>query len=243
MNDVIAIIWLAVEVVSLIAAATIIEKAGFSSVWILVPLVPLALTVVLYFQEIHGLSIFAQGGSGLQFSRLAPVIYGQMLASEGSVGLSFFSLTYYVDLAATVIAWLFFLYFAFVPWPARVATASAEVAPINTVPTKTSRRGAQPAPAPQPVVPVKTSSLSGMNAKRFGRTPVAAPSVESSDTDLKTDEGPNLEFCRWCGKERPIDSFAIHYCGSNDRPVAFCPSCGGSVAAGSTECASCGAGI
>jgi hypothetical protein len=240
-NVVIAFIWLGVEVISLIAVAVIIDKAGFSSIWILVPLAPVILTIVLYFQEINGLSIFAQGGNGLEFSRLAPVMYGQMLASEGSVGLSFFSVTYYVDLAATVIAWLFFLFFAFVPW--RNKATSYEPAPV-----KSNRRRVPAAPAPQPVVPAAPkTALSGMNAKRFGRTPnasvSAAVSEEAGDTDVKTDPGPQLEFCQWCGKERPVNSFAIHYCGSNDRPVAFCTSCGGSVAPGSTACASCGASV
>jgi hypothetical protein len=244
MNNVIAIVWLAVEILSLIAVASIIDKAGYSSLWVAIPLIPVVLTIVLYFQEINALSAFTQGGSGLEFSRLAPIMYGQMLSLEGSVGVSAFSLTYYIDLASTAVAWLFFLYFAFAAWPAKMGSGASSVQTSVTsgAPASSARQGSAVASAP---APASTSTLSGMNAKRFGRTPnlQAAPSTGEAigDTALMTEQGPKLEYCKWCGKERAVDSFAIHYCGPADRPVAFCATCGGSIPSGSSVCSSCGA--
>lgn len=47
-------------------------------------------------------------------------------------------------------------------------------------------------------------------------------------------------FCQWCGKERDPDANALHYCGSKDRPAAYCIKCGKQLDEGDTECAACG---
>jgi hypothetical protein len=51
-------------------------------------------------------------------------------------------------------------------------------------------------------------------------------------------ESPAI-FCSWCGKERPVNAQAIHYCGSMERPAVYCMDCGTPLD-GAQSCAACG---
>jgi hypothetical protein len=47
-------------------------------------------------------------------------------------------------------------------------------------------------------------------------------------------------YCSWCGQERRRNAPAIHYCGSMQRPPAFCMNCGAALEEGASTCTSCG---
>jgi hypothetical protein len=117
MVDFISLLWLAAEIITVIAIARIIARCGFSLLWILVPLVPIVLTLILYVKEIHGLGAFSQNG-GIEFSRLSIAFYADALAADN--GFTFtngLGVLFSVDLLCTVASWLMFVVFAFVPWP------------------------------------------------------------------------------------------------------------------------------
>jgi hypothetical protein len=65
-----------------------------------------------------------------------------------------------------------------------------------------------------------------------------APSPASPAS--QADNGSDVIYCSWCGKERAVNAQAIHYCGSMERPVVYCMKCGTSFAEGAATCASCG---
>jgi hypothetical protein len=85
--------------------------------------------------------------------------------------------------------------------------------------------GAGPGPGPGPVAaPVAVAPAPGPVAVAVGGQPGV---------------GSNVIFCSWCGKERAVDAQAIHYCGSMERPAAYCMTCGRPLD-GATSCTSCG---
>jgi hypothetical protein len=216
---IVLVLWLGCGVLTVFATAKIISKAGYSVLWILVPLAPVFVTIVSWVVE---------------YTDFRSVIHG------GTFDFTSLGVVFYLDILSMFVAWLFFIIFAFSSWPALQARRQ-EPAPVSGPPTR-SRPG-----VPAPVLsgaPAPTSSLSGMNAKRFGRTPAAPePSASVDSSDLQTAEQPTVVYCQWCGKERAVDALSIHHCGPKDRPVAFCTVCGASVTQGATDCASCGAVI
>jgi hypothetical protein len=63
-----------------------------------------------------------------------------------------------------------------------------------------------------------------------------APAYSPSQSEAVS----HVIYCSWCGKEREVNAQALHYCGSMERPVAYCMKCGTSFAEGTATCASCG---
>jgi hypothetical protein len=203
--------------------------------WILVPLVPIVLTLILYVKEIHGLGEFNQNG-GIEFSRLSVAFYVDALAADSSfrynIGLG---ALFYADLICTVGSWLMFVVFAFSSWP--VEGSNHE---------RRTRRVHRPAPSTfsnvEPVV--APPDLKEANAMRFGRPATASPSASAPaappivSTPVAT-EAPTVQFCPWCGKEQAVNALAIHHCGPKNRPATYCSNCGTPFAPGASECASC----
>jgi zinc ribbon protein len=69
----------------------------------------------------------------------------------------------------------------------------------------------------------------------------AYPSAQAmSSTSQPTKDESGVIYCSWCGKQRAVNAQSIHHCGSMERPVAFCMSCGTSFEEGATACTSCG---
>jgi hypothetical protein len=66
-----------------------------------------------------------------------------------------------------------------------------------------------------------------------------APTMAGSPTS-QPENGSAVIYCSWCGKQRMVDAQAIHYCGSMERPVAYCMQCGTSLDEGAATCSSCG---
>ena len=236
MNNLISILWLAAEIVTVIAIARIIVRSGFSLLWILVPLLPIVLTIMLYVQEIHSFGAFGQTG-GIESSRLGIAFYIDALAADNGFGFNNgLGALFYADLLCTVASWLMFVVFAFVSWP------------VERSPSESLRRNVE-RPAPETftnvteVVPPQ--DLGEANAMRFGRPATASPSApsRSASTPVARGSAPTFQFCPWCGKERVANALAIHHCGPKNRPVTHCSNCGTPFAPGATSCASCAGSV
>lgn len=78
-------------------------------------------------------------------------------------------------------------------------------------------------------------------APRLHAIQTARFTPELPDTMLApaTPTGPHLFFCSWCGSSRDSTAHSVHYCGSRQRPPAFCSACGTGLGA-AAACPSCG---
>jgi len=104
-------------------------------------------------------------------------------------------------------------------------------------------RGAGPPIQWTPPVPVGAVATSPGGpgpapAAPSGAAPAFSPGPGT--TTGAADVAATVIYCSWCGKERAVDAAAIHYCGSMERPAAFCMSCGTPLAEGAPGCANCG---
>jgi hypothetical protein len=233
MNTFVSILWLVIELITLAAFARIISRSGFSIVWILVPLLPVVLTLVLFTQATSG-SLFFAHDTGIVLARLAPAGYLDLLAAMNSFKIPGAGVIFYLDLISTVGAWIFFVLFAFLRWPA-VDTGGSRRLRLRLVDTRT----ADIVPAPE-----TTASKSNFNNQRFGRpaAPAASlpqPSGVGGSAPVLNDGATAVVYCAWCGKERALNAQAIHHCGSKSRPVVFCTGCGASLVPGDDACTSC----
>lgn len=234
MTNFISILWLAAEIITVIAIARIIARSGFSLLWILVPLIPIVLTLILYTNEIHVLGPFAQPG-GIETARLSPAFYIDALVADNSFGFSNGQgALFYADLICTLASWLLFVVFAFSSWPVERSTGESRRRHVERPATATFTNVTT-------VVPPQ--AVSEANAMRFGRPATASPSASAPSTPASTPEtrgrAPTFRFCPWCGKEQAANALAIHHCGPKNRPVTHCSNCGTPFAPGATSCASC----
>ncbi len=105
--------------------------------------------------------------------------------------------------------------------------------------------------APQWAAPVPAGVAAGIPSS--GPSPASAPpngavAIASSppaptmagSPASQPENGTDVIYCSWCGKQRAVNAPAIHYCGSMERPVAYCMKCGTSVNEGAATCTSCG---
>jgi hypothetical protein len=53
------------------------------------------------------------------------------------------------------------------------------------------------------------------------------------------ENGSDVIYCSWCGKQRAVNAQSIHYCGSMERPSVYCMTCGTALE-GAATCSSCG---
>jgi hypothetical protein len=196
------------------ATLRIITQAGYSYLWILLPLAPLVLTIVCYvilWNDLHGIFVSDNFGFG---------------------GINNASLFWHLDEVSIFLNWLFYLVFAFSRWPVtgtpRAPDAAAPLTPDSTrsVPRSPSSRPAPSAPIPSARV---VSSAAG---------PGAGP---ASTADPPPSRRPAALACAWCGESLPGSRSLFHDCGPKDRPVTFCKNCGTALPPGSTECNSCSA--
>ncbi|MGA2969004.1 MAG: hypothetical protein ABSE75_04280 [Acidimicrobiales bacterium] len=237
MNDFISILWLAVEIITVFAIGRIIARSGFSLLWILVPMVPIVLTVILYVREIHGLGAFGQSG-GIESSRLSIAFYVDALVADNSFSFNNgLGALFYADLICTVASWLMFVVFAFSSWPVEQFSREPRLRKVERpVPAAFTNVAADPPP-----------DLDEANAMRFGRPATASPSASAPTAPQFTPEtrinASTLQYCQWCGREQAVNALAIHHCGPKNRPAAYCSSCGTPFALGATSCASCAVSV
>jgi len=230
----VSIVWLVAEIITVFAFARLIVKAGFSPIWIMVPLIPIFLTIALYYNEVHRLGPFGQG-IGIDFSRLGPAFYFDALAADNGFGSSGLGVVFYLDLISTIATWLMFLVFAFSAWPVERATGSRRETLVER-PTMSTFVNVAPV-VPSPV-------MEDANARRFERPDQAAPVSPvvarfGATANSPTTENPKVQYCQWCAKEQVVNALAIHHCGPKDRPAAYCRDCGTAFAPGATSCFSC----
>jgi hypothetical protein len=191
-----------VAIITLIAVGTIITKAGYSSAWILVPLTPVIVNVgtLIYVSIVVRRSalrgFFPTGGLGIVLD------------------------LFVLDFFLMAVVWIFFLVFAFRPWPAlEGATRQSASGPTSpgTTPRPMSSRGA-------------SSSTATWSA------PVAPTVATRGAVDTR-----RRVYCPWCGEHIPGNRALGHDCGPKDRPEVVCRFCGQAFAPGSTTCADCDA--
>jgi hypothetical protein len=196
------------------ATMRIIAQAGYSPLWILLPLSPLVLTTICYiifWSDIH--EVFFGGGFG------------------GGFGIdSHVSLIWHLDELSIVVSWLFFIVFAFSRWPVS-GQGHTRVADGSPLPLRVDPK--QPASA----LPPPDSSGVARVASRPPVSSAAGPGVGPRAPVARN----SAQHCAWCGESLPGNRALFHDCGPKDRPETFCKICGVAFASGSTQCSSCGA--
>lgn len=233
-------LWLCLATLNYFAISRIIAKAGFSPWWVLCPITPLALGVILFLMLI----VDAHTATSLEPGSLGAKIAGAV------------ALTYLIGIT-TFLNWVLFLVFAFVKWPVQMAAESYGRRPPSTGPMFGPTFGPPPGQAPPPppgfgaMPPVGSPSMAVPVPPAAGTVAVAQPTngaeaiyADPLSVGVLTAEPPGPArpatiFCSWCGEERASDSHAIHYCGPTDRPAAYCVRCG-TTFDGAPSCPSCG---
>jgi hypothetical protein len=187
-----------------LALTRIISKAGFSRAWIIIPLLPVVLTIACTVITYHDLQNSLYGSSAGFFG-----------FSTGVFGFSRVGFLWDLDLISLFLNWLFFMIFAFIEWPnARGGGGSA----------------AQPAGRAGPHV---TSGAAPVAARPRGVTrdysPTSAAPVTAAATVAPSAPGPVVKHCVWCADALPGSRALFHDCGPKSRPPIFCEKCGSTL--------------
>ena len=197
------------------ATMRIITQAGYSVVWIVLPIAPLVLTIICYvifWNDIH------------------EIFFG---SSFGFGGINNVSLFWHLDEISIFLNWLFYIVFAFSRWPVSGTRHSPDVEapqpPSSLGANLSSAAGPAAPPAPLPGARAMPASPGG---------PAAGPTNVAS---APTSQRPSAQFCAWCGEALPGNRALFHDCGPKDRPETFCKNCGVAFPAGTSQCNSCAA--
>lgn len=134
-----------------------------------------------------------------------------------------------------ILGFVMFLIFAFGKWPIQERLEAAERGTGRGYPPPPYAGMPGPGAGPGgggPVGPPTGSLVQQPGAAGPGPGPVAIGVQPSGAPD-------GVIYCSWCGTERAVNAQAIHYCGSMERPAAYCMSCGTPLD-GASSCVSCG---
>ena len=153
---------------------------------------------------------------------LHAVIFG---SSFGFGGFNNISLFWHLDQVSILLNWLFYLVFAFARWP---------------VSGGTHVQGAEPPPPPRTVRAGQPGPSAVQAPPPVGVARYAAPVTAAGPTVAASAPVARGKHCAWCGESLPGSRALFHDCGPKDRPETFCKNCGAGLAAGSTQCSSCG---
>jgi hypothetical protein len=205
-------------VLNYIAIATIVSKAGYPWVWVILPLTPFALFVACIADLYRDLHTLAFGGS------------------YGFLGVSSIGILWKAFLISLAVNWLMFFVFAFSRWPT--------VAPKTPRPPK-GPKGQPVVPVSQGFSP---ADMGNRSSKRFpsggpgfstnaGSAPADTTAIA---TAVPATNAVAVKRCVWCGESLPGSRALFHDCGPTDRPAAYCATCGNALAA-SGQCANCDA--
>jgi hypothetical protein len=237
------IIYIGVTGLTYWALLRIITNAGYSNVWMALPISTMFLTwlcYIIFWSDLHG--IYFGGAFDFGFS-----------------GFSQVSVPWTLDEISIVLNWIFFLMIAFSGsqiterfMPSRSAppaqmnyggpasTLPPPPDPVNAVrPAPPSAAG----PGAGPIVRPAPPSAAGPGAGPIVRpAPPSAAGPGAGPAGLPGAAGarPGAQFCPWCGESLPGNRALFHDCGPKDRPETHCKNCGTPFAAGSAQCASCG---
>lgn len=218
--------------VSYWGATRVITKAGYAPAWILVPLTPLVLTVVVFimaYVDLHSLAYSAPFGVG-------STAFISDLSAVGTV--------WDIDRLTIFANWIFFLIFAFSHWPVTLAADAARRGPALPPPPGApqygrnvpgpSRPSSESAPPTATLVPAdSTSSLRDVSRESTRDTPTASVTAASSPGSVR------VKHCVWCGESLPGSRALFHDCGSRDRPATNCAACGASLPSEGAACTAC----
>jgi hypothetical protein len=209
---------LVVLVLNFSATTQIISKAGYPRAWILVPFAPFALTVACFVILIHDVDAVVYGGA------------------FGIEGVNTIGLMWHIDLISIAASWLFFLVFAFAPWPGARSSGETRI--------DTTYRGPIVAPVESSVAPVASSRRSSARSSRQearGTTQTQERPTEQLTAPAPAASAAKSKYCVWCAEPLPGSRAMFHNCGPKDRPAVFCRNCATALPEGSTTCPSCGA--
>jgi hypothetical protein len=199
-------------VLNYLATSRIIAQAGYSPLWILVPVAPFVLTIIcfiIFVSDVH--TIFSGDGLGVG-------------------GINNVGVAWDLDEISIFLNWIFFLIFAFSRWP----VSGAHHSPSVVTPRPPDSLRAPPGPAsihPTPGAAVPTARV----VPASGAGPGSGPAVPSASVAKRQ----GAQFCPWCAEPLPGNRALFHDCGSKDRPEAFCKNCGKTLPAGSSVCNEC----
>jgi hypothetical protein len=190
------------------ATLRIITKAGFSPVWIVLPLVPLVLTIICYV---------------MLWNDLHAIIFG---SSFGFGGIGNIKIFWRLDKLSLLLNWIFYLVFAFSRWPVSGTTHTRDPEPS---PPPRAVRANQPGPSADPARP-NPVGVARYAAPVTGAGPAVAPSAPVAKGKHCAWCGESLPGSRAlfhdCGpKDRP-ETFCKN-CGAELSPgTTQCSSCG-----------------
>jgi hypothetical protein len=206
----------ALVIVNVAAAAKIIGQSGFSWWWVMLPLVPFALTIATFVTLWNRTHQFALGGS------------------FGFVGLNYavVGVVFRADEYALLVTWVAFLIFAFLRWP--VSGEHKEV--TERAHRRTFRR--RVASAVEAPVESRTvrASATVPRSTMTRATNDPAP-VESAPVPPRP--APPLRHCVWCGDPLPGSRALFHDCGDKETRALFCATCGTAFSEESDDCLVC----
>ena len=207
------IIYVGVTALTYWALLRIITGAGYSNVWMALPISTMFFTwmcYIIFWSDIHGIYF----GNGFDF---------------GFSGINQVSVFWTLDEISIVLNWLFLLVIAFSG--SQISErfsggSSSRPAP----PMQMSDDGpASPLPPqPGPVTPVRPMPPSA-----------AGPGGGTGGTAAAAPKRPGTQFCPWCGESLPGNRALFHDCGPKDRLETNCKNCGTPFPAGTTQCTSC----
>lgn len=186
------------------ALTRIIYKAGFSRAWIIIPLLPVVLTIacsVITYNDIRS-SLIGNSTGFLSFS-------------TGFFGFSRVGFLWDLDLISFLLNWLFFMIFAFIEWPNARGGGGASTPPAERPGSYVTSGAAAPAAARSRGV---TRDYSPTSAEPV-TAPAAAPSAPAAI----------VKHCVWCADSLPGSRALFHDCGPKSRPPIFCEKCGSTL--------------
>jgi hypothetical protein len=185
------------------ALTRIISKAGFSRAWIIIPLLPVVLTIacsVITYNDIR--------------SSLIGYSTGFLGFSTGFFGFSRVGFLWDLDLLSFLLNWLFFLVFAFIEWPNARGGGGSTTQPTGRPGSYVTSGAAPAATRPRGV----TRDYS----------PTAAVS-EAAPAPVPSAPAAVVKHCVWCADALPGSRALFHDCGPKSRPPIFCEKCGSTL--------------
>jgi len=215
---------IAILVINYLAVARIINQAGYSPRYMVIPLAPfgflIACVVVLY-RDLHGLEF---GGRYL------------------FLGINNIGILWELFWISLLVNWAIFLVFAFTRWPAGTP-ASPRARRSRRSQAEPELRGFSPAE----VAAARPSKRFGAGGPGYATNASAGPTM-LGDVPEVTAAAPfsaasaralTVKHCVWCGEALPGSRALFHDCGPTDRDPDFCAKCGSTLDAGSASCLSC----
>ncbi len=197
------------------AVARIIGKAGYSWLWVIVPLTPIVLAVVSVVDLWRDLHTLEFGGS------------------FGFIGIQGIGILWDLLRISVLVNWVLFLVFAFSRWPVETSQGAARPSkrprgssPTETVVTPGQRFGPKP------------GQSAGSRPSRNAEAPAAPPPPTTPAPAAPT---AAVKRCVWCAEALPGSRALFHECGPKDRPPVYCATCGVALPEGSLDCQTCDA--